>query len=108
MTCFCFFFRLEVAKSVLGSPNLGASFVYVLGGKVKVTAEFNVNFHILSFDPPASHPFIETHVQEHGAYLLLGEGMYNLDNEWIPVKKADYIFMGPYVQQAAYVKGEHL
>ncbi|WP_409275110.1 (S)-ureidoglycine aminohydrolase [Neobacillus sp. SCS-31] len=67
--------------------------------------DFDMNFHILSFDPAASHPFIETHVQEHGAYLLSGEGMYNLDNEWIPVKKGDYIFMGPYVHQAAYAVG---
>lgn len=67
--------------------------------------DFDMNFHILSFDPAACHPFIETHVQEHGAYLLSGEGMYNLDNEWIPVKKGDYIFMGPYVQQAGYAVG---
>lgn len=66
---------------------------------------FDMNFHILSFDPAACHPFIETHVQEHGAYLLSGEGLYNLDNEWIPVKKGDYIFMGPYVQQACYAVG---
>lgn len=66
---------------------------------------FDMNFHILTFDPAGSHPFIETHVQEHGAYLLSGEGMYNLDNEWIPVKKNDYIFMGPYVQQACYAVG---
>lgn len=67
--------------------------------------DFDMNFHILSFDPAASHPFIETHVQEHGAYILSGEGMYNLDNKWIPVKKGDYIFMGPYVHQAAYAVG---
>lgn len=67
--------------------------------------DFDMNFHILSFDPAASHPFIETHVQEHGAYLLSGEGMYNLDNKWIPVKKGDYIYMGPYVHQAAYAVG---
>ncbi|QOT00082.1 (S)-ureidoglycine aminohydrolase [Brevibacterium sp. JNUCC-42] len=66
---------------------------------------FDMNFHILTFDPGACHPFIETHVQEHGAYLLSGEGLYNLDNEWIPVKKGDYIFMGPYVQQACYAVG---
>ncbi len=66
---------------------------------------FDMNFHILTFDPAGSHPFIETHVQEHGAYLLSGEGLYNLDNEWIPVKKNDYIFMGPYVQQACYAVG---
>lgn len=71
-----------------------------------VDLDFDMNFHILSFDPAASHPFIETHVQEHGAYLLSGQGMYNLDNQWVPVQKDDYIFMGPYVQQAAYAVGE--
>lgn len=67
--------------------------------------DFDMNFHILSFDPGASHNIIETHVQEHGALLLSGEGMYNLDNEWIPVKKGDYIFMGPYCPQAGYAVG---
>lgn len=66
---------------------------------------FDMNFHILTFYPGACHPFIETHVQEHGAYLLSGEGMYNLDNKWIPVKKNDYIWFGPYVQQCCYGVG---
>ena len=66
---------------------------------------FDINFHILTFDPGVCHPFIETHYQEHGAYLLSGEGFYNLDNQWIPVKQGDYIFMGPYVQQACYAVG---
>lgn len=63
---------------------------------------FDMNFHILIFYPGACHPFVETHVQEHGAYLLSGEGIYNLDNEWIPVKKDDYIWFGPYVPQCCY------
>lgn len=67
--------------------------------------EFDMNFHILSFQPGGSHPFIETHVQEHGAYLLSGEGMYNLGNNWIPVKKGDFIWMGPFTQQATYSVG---
>lgn len=67
--------------------------------------EFDMNFHILSFQPGGSHPYIETHVQEHGAYLTSGEGMYNLNNEWIPVKKKDFIWMGPYVHQACYAVG---
>ncbi len=41
----------------------------------------------------------ETHVQEHGAYILSGRGMYNLDNEWMPVDKGDYIFMGAYIKR---------
>lgn len=66
---------------------------------------FDMNMHILTFQPGGSHPFIETHVQEHGAYLLSGEGIYNLDNEWVPVKKGDYIWFGPYVQQGTYAVG---
>lgn len=66
---------------------------------------FDMNFHILSFKPGASHGYIETHVQEHGAYILSGQGMYNLDNEWMPVEKGDYIFMGAYSPQAAYAVG---
>lgn len=67
--------------------------------------DFDMNMHILTFDPPGSHPFVETHVQEHGAYILSGEGLYNLDNEWIPVKKGDYIWFGPFVPQAVYAVG---
>jgi len=67
---------------------------------------YDMNFHILSFEPGASHGYIETHVQEHGAYILSGEGMYNLDNNWMPVKKGDYIFMGAYSLQAAYAVGK--
>lgn len=66
---------------------------------------FDMNFHILSFQPGASHGYIETHFQEHGAYILSGKGMYNLDNEWYPVKKGDYLFMGAYCPQAAYGVG---
>lgn len=68
---------------------------------------FDMNFHILSFKPGACHGYVETHVQEHGAYIYSGQGMYNLDNEWIPVKKGDYLFMGAYSLQAAYAVGRN-
>ncbi len=66
---------------------------------------FDMNFHILCFKAGASHGYIETHVQEHGAYIYSGSGMYNLNNEWIPVKKGDYLFMGAYCPQASYAVG---
>lgn len=66
---------------------------------------FDMNIHILTFQPGACHGYIETHIQEHGAYILSGEGMYNLDNHWVPVKKDDYIFMAAYVLQAGYAVG---
>ena len=46
-----------------------------------------------------------THVQESGAYVRSGVGVYNLDNNWVPVKKGDYIFMGAYSLQAGYGVG---
>lgn len=68
---------------------------------------FDMNFHILTFETGASHGYIETHYQEHGALLLSGEGMYNLDNHWMPVKEGDYIFMGAYNLQACYSVGRN-
>lgn len=66
---------------------------------------FDMNFHILCFKPGACHGYIETHVQEHGAYIYAGEGLYYLDDQWFPVQKGDYLFMGAYCPQAAYAIG---
>ncbi len=37
-----------------------------------VELNFDMNMHILSFDPGGCHPIVETHVQEHGMYILQG------------------------------------
>jgi len=66
---------------------------------------FDMNMHTLSFEPAGCHPFVETHVQEHGAYLLEGEGIYLLGQDWIQVQQEDFIFFGPFVQQAVYATG---
>jgi len=66
---------------------------------------FDVNFHILTFEPDGCHPFVETHVQEHGAYIMKGQGIYMLGEDWVQVKKDDFIWFGPFVQQAVYATG---
>ncbi|SUO96917.1 (S)-ureidoglycine aminohydrolase [Suttonella ornithocola] len=66
---------------------------------------FDMNFHILSFDPGASHNIIETHVQEHGAYVYEGQGCYLLDEDWYLIKPEDFIWFGPYCKQASYAVG---
>ena len=66
---------------------------------------FDMNMHTLSFEPAGSHPFVETHVQEHGAYIYEGEGVYLLGEQWIQVQKEDFIFFGPFIQQAVYATG---
>ncbi len=66
---------------------------------------FDMNMHILKFNLGASHGYIETHIQEHGMYFLSGKGMYRVDDEWIPVKKGDYLFLDAYCPQACYAVG---
>jgi (S)-ureidoglycine aminohydrolase len=66
---------------------------------------YDMNMHILSFAPGGCHPFVETHVQEHGAYVLEGEGCYLLDGQWRMIKQDDFVWFGPYVSQAAYGVG---
>lgn len=66
---------------------------------------FDMNMHILSFEPGGCHPFVETHVQEHGAYILSGEGMYLMDDKWLGIKKEDFMWFGPYCPQCAYGVG---
>lgn len=63
---------------------------------------FDMNIHILAFKSGACHGYVETHFQEHGAYIFSGEGMYVLEDQWLPVKKGDYLYMGAYCPQAAY------
>ena len=63
---------------------------------------FDMNMHILSFDPGASHNIVETHVQEHGAYIYEGQGTYKLDDDWYLTKKEDFLWMGAFSLQAAY------
>lgn len=70
--------------------------------------EYDMNMHILAFKPGGCHPIVETHVQEHGAYILSGEGMYFMDNQWMGIKKDDFMWFGPYVAQCAYGVGTEL
>jgi (S)-ureidoglycine aminohydrolase len=99
------------AKTVYGNVNQipyreydGMENVFVKD-LLPVDLAYDMNMHILSFAPGGCHPFVETHVQEHGAYILEGEGCYLLDNEWRMIKQNDFVWFGPYVSQAAYGVG---
>lgn len=66
---------------------------------------FDMNFHTLAFLPGGCHPFVETHVQEHGAYIYRGQGLYLLDEKWFPVQAEDFIWFAPFCKQACYGTG---
>ena len=66
---------------------------------------FDMNMHILSLDPGGCHPFVETHVQEHGMYILQGQGMYLIDDTWRGIKADDFVWFGAYVPNVPMVWG---
>jgi (S)-ureidoglycine aminohydrolase len=61
------------------------------------SADMAVN--ILTYDPGATLPFVETHVMEHGMLFLAGGGVYRLDSDWHAVTSGDAIWIAPYCAQ---------
>lgn len=72
-------------------------------GEADLRMDMEVN--ILSFAPGTYFPFVETHVMEHGLYMLEGQGLYLLGREWHECWAKDFIWMGAYVPQQFYATG---
>lgn len=65
----------------------------------------DMHVNIINFEPGATIPFLETHVMEHGLYVLEGKGAYQLNQEWIEVEAGDYIWLRAFCPQACYASG---
>jgi (S)-ureidoglycine aminohydrolase len=72
-------------------------------GEADLAMDMEVN--ILSFAPGTYFPFVETHVMEHGLYMLEGQGLYLLGRDWHECWVGDFIWMGAYVPQQFYATG---
>jgi (S)-ureidoglycine aminohydrolase len=48
---------------------------------------------IVTFQPGGVIPFLETHVMEHGLYVLEGKAVYNLNNGWVEVEAGDFMWL---------------
>ena len=60
---------------------------------------------IVTFEPGGVIPFSETHVMEHGLYILEGKGVYRLNQDWVEVEAGDFIWLRAYCPQACYAGG---
>ena len=65
----------------------------------------DMHITIVSFEPGCVLPFLETHVMEHGLYVLEGKGVYNLNQDWVEVEAGDYMWLRAYCPQACYSGG---
>jgi (S)-ureidoglycine aminohydrolase len=66
---------------------------------------FDMAMNIFTFDTGHSLPVTETHVMEHGLYMLQGKGVYFLGDAWMEVEATDFIWMGPFCPQSYYATG---
>ena len=56
-------------------------------------------------EPGAVIPFAETHVMEHGLYVLEGKAVYRLNQDWVEVEAGDYMWLRAFCPQACYAGG---
>lgn len=60
---------------------------------------------IVTFEPGGIIPFPETHVMEHGLYVLEGKAVYRLNQDWVEVQAGDYMWLRAFCPQACYAGG---
>ena len=82
-------------KSVWGTTR------FVDPGDLRHDAHVN----IVTFQPGGVIPFEETHVMEHGLYVLEGKAVYKLNQDWVEVEAGDFMWLRAYCPQACYAAG---
>ncbi|QXT41217.1 bifunctional allantoicase/(S)-ureidoglycine aminohydrolase [Gymnodinialimonas ceratoperidinii] len=60
---------------------------------------------IVTFEPGGCIPFAETHVMEHGLYVLEGKAVYRLNADWVEVEAGDFMWLRAFCPQACYAGG---
>jgi (S)-ureidoglycine aminohydrolase len=60
---------------------------------------------IVTFEPGGLIPFEETHVMEHGLYVLEGKAVYKLNRDWVEVEAGDFMWLRAFCPQACYAGG---
>jgi (S)-ureidoglycine aminohydrolase len=65
----------------------------------------DMHVNIVTFLPGGVIPFEETHVMEHGLYVLQGKAVYRLNRDWVEVEAGDFMWLRAYCPQACYAAG---
>ncbi len=65
----------------------------------------DMHVNIVTFEPGGVIPFAETHVMEHGLYVLEGKAVYRLNKDWVEVEAGDFMWLRAFCPQACYAGG---
>ncbi len=65
----------------------------------------DMHVNIVTFRPGGSIPFEETHVMEHGLFVLEGKAVYRLNRDWVEVEAGDFMWLRAFCPQACYAGG---
>lgn len=65
----------------------------------------DMHVNIVTLEPGGVIPFLETHVMEHGLYVLEGKAVYRLNNDWVEVQAGDFMWLRAFCPQACYAGG---
>ncbi|KQT46265.1 (S)-ureidoglycine aminohydrolase [Aureimonas sp. Leaf454] len=66
---------------------------------------YDMHVTIVTFEPGGTIPFMETHVMEHGLYVLEGKAVYRLNADWVEVEAGDFMWLRAFCPQACYAGG---
>jgi (S)-ureidoglycine aminohydrolase len=65
----------------------------------------DMHLTIVTLKPGGVIPFAETHVMEHGLYVLEGKAVYHLNQQWVEVEAGDFMWLRAFCPQACYAGG---
>lgn len=66
----------------------------------------DMHVNIVTFQSGGRIPFAETHVMEHGLYVLQGTAQYLLNKEWVDVGPGDFMWLRAFCPQACIATGD--
>ena len=105
---------LEPPESFVGSDREVAPIEMPDYGGVWATTRFvdpsdlrhDMHVNIVTLQPGGRIPFAETHVMEHGLYVLQGTAEYLLNKDWVTVGPGDFMWLRAFCPQACIATGD--
>ena len=67
---------------------------------------YDHHVNIVTFQPGGLIPFAETHIMEHGLYVLQGTARYLLNKDWVEGGPGDFMWLRAFCPQACIATGD--